>query len=42
VRNVLTKAYGTTNPINLVKATFQALSQVRAPETVASLRGVEL
>jgi small subunit ribosomal protein S5 len=42
VRNILTKAYGTTNPINLVKATFTALSQLRTPAHVASLRGVEL
>ncbi|MEZ5979825.1 MAG: 30S ribosomal protein S5 [Planctomycetota bacterium] len=42
VRNILTKAYGSTNPINLVKATFEALAQLRTPEQVASLRGVDL
>lgn len=42
IKNVLTKAYGSTNPINLVKATFHALSQLRTPEQVAQLRGVEL
>jgi small subunit ribosomal protein S5 len=42
VRNILTKSYGSTNPINLLKATFQALAQLRTPEDVAALRGVEL
>ncbi|QDU68823.1 30S ribosomal protein S5 [Planctomycetes bacterium Pla86] len=42
IRNVLTKAYGSTNPINLIKATFAAFSQLRTPEEVAALRGVEL
>ena len=42
VKNILTKAYGSTNPINLIKATFQALSQLRTPQQVAELRGVEI
>ena len=42
VKNILTKAYGSTNPINLIKATFHALSQLRTPEEVAGLRGVQL
>jgi len=42
IKNILSKAHGSTNPINLVKATFHALSQLRTPEEVASLRGVEL
>jgi small subunit ribosomal protein S5 len=42
VKNILTKAYGSTNPINLIKATFQALSQLRTPEQIAELRGVEI
>ena len=42
IRNLLTKAYGSTNPINLVKATLDALSRLRTHEEVASLRGVEL
>jgi small subunit ribosomal protein S5 len=41
IRNILTKAYGSTNPINLVKATFDALSQLRTNEQVQALRGVE-
>ena len=42
VKNILTKAYGSTNPVNLVKATFHALIQLRTNEQVAALRGVEL
>lgn len=42
VKNILTKAYGSTNPVNLVKATFHALSQLRTGEQVVALRGVDL
>jgi len=42
VKDILTKAYGSTNPINLIKATFDALAQLRLPSTVAELRGVTL
>ncbi len=42
IKNLLTKSYGSTNPINLVKATLAALAQLRTHEETASLRGVEL
>ncbi len=42
IRDILSKSYGSTNPVNLVKATMHALSQLRTPEMVAELRGVEL
>jgi small subunit ribosomal protein S5 len=42
IKNLLSKCYGSTNPINMVKATLAALSQLRTPESVAALRGVEL
>jgi small subunit ribosomal protein S5 len=42
VKDILTKAYGSTNPINLIKATFDALAQLRMPQSVAELRGVTL
>jgi small subunit ribosomal protein S5 len=42
IRNLLTKSLGSTNPINLVKATLAALAQLRTVEEVSSLRGVEL
>ena len=39
VQNVLTKSIGTTNPHNVVKATFDALKQLKNKESVATLRG---
>jgi small subunit ribosomal protein S5 len=42
VRNILTKVHGSTNPINLVKATIEGLMQLRTREEVARLRGVTL
>src|SRR5436309_7065311 len=42
VRNILTKTHGSTNPINLVKATIQGLLQLRTRDEVARLRGVTL
>ena len=42
VRNILTKVHGSSNPINLVKATIQGLLQLRTREDVARLRGVTL
>lgn len=39
ISNVLTKSLGTTNPHNVIKATFAALSQLRDREAVALLRG---
>ncbi|HHV53954.1 MAG TPA: 30S ribosomal protein S5 [Firmicutes bacterium] len=42
VRDILTKNLGSTNPINVVRATFTALRQLRTPEEVARLRGLEV
>lgn len=39
VHNVLAKCYGSTNPVNVVHATFKALVNMRSPETVARKRG---
>ncbi len=39
VQNVLAKCYGSTNPVNVVRATFQALNDMQSPETVAARRG---
>ena len=42
IRNILTKTHGSTNPINLVKATVQGLLQLRTKAEVERLRGVKL
>jgi small subunit ribosomal protein S5 len=42
VTNILTKVHGSTNPLNLVKATINGLQQLRTREEVASLRGVAI
>ena len=39
VQNVLAKCYGSTNPVNVVRATINALSAMESPETVALRRG---
>ena len=39
VQNVLAKCYGSTNPVNVVRATFNALKGIQSPETVAAKRG---
>ncbi len=42
VHNVLAKSKGSSNPHNVVKATFKALTTMRDAHTVARNRGVEL
>jgi small subunit ribosomal protein S5 len=39
VRNVLAKSYGSRNPINVVRATMNALSRMQSPEDIAAKRG---
>ena len=39
VRNVLAKSYGSRNPINLVRATINALISAKSPEHIAAKRG---
>ena len=39
VQNVLAKCYGSTNPVNVVRATINALSSMESPEEVALRRG---
>ncbi|SNR17058.1 MULTISPECIES: 30S ribosomal protein S5 [Tenacibaculum] len=42
VHDVLSKSQGSSNPHNVVKATFDALLQLRSAETVARQRGISL
>lgn len=39
VRDIRTKSYGTSNRINMVKATLEGLKQLRTVEQIAKLRG---
>ena len=39
IKDIRTKSFGTNNPINMVKATIEALKQVRSAEQVAKMRG---
>jgi len=39
VHNVLAKCYGSTNPVNVVRATINGLKAMKAPEEIAAKRG---
>ncbi len=39
VQNVLAKCYGSTNPVNVVQATFNALKNMKSPADIAAKRG---
>jgi small subunit ribosomal protein S5 len=39
VKNVLAKAVGSRNPINLVRATLRGLSEMHSPAKIAAKRG---
>ena len=42
ISDILTKSFGTNNPLNLVKATIGALQELRSRNEVERLRGVSL
>jgi len=42
VQNVLSKCYGSTNPINVVRATINALTEMNSPSKVAAKRGLSV
>ncbi|MBV9280965.1 MAG: 30S ribosomal protein S5 [Chloroflexi bacterium] len=39
IRDILSKNYGSNNPVNVVKAALKALEELRTPEVVAAGRG---
>jgi small subunit ribosomal protein S5 len=42
VHNVLAKCYGSTTPINVLRATFKGLQEMRSPESIAEKSGLML
>ncbi|PKK97368.1 MAG: 30S ribosomal protein S5 [Tenericutes bacterium HGW-Tenericutes-3] len=42
VNDILSKSLGSSTPINMVRATFAGLSELRTADTVAALRGVDV
>jgi small subunit ribosomal protein S5 len=42
IRDILTKVYGSTNPVNVVRATLEALRDLRSAEQVSARRGVQV
>ncbi len=42
IKNVLAKSLGSSNPHNVVKATFNALKELRDAKTIANIRGISM
>jgi len=42
IRDILSKVHGSTNPVNVTRATVEALKSLRSPEEVAAMRGVAI
>jgi len=40
IRDILTKVHGSTNPVNVVRATLEALRDVKSAEQISARRGV--
>ena len=42
IHNVLAKTYGSTNPVNVVRATIAGLAKINSPEQIADKRGLSV
>ncbi len=42
VQDVVTKSIGTANPYNMIRATFDGLSQIESPRLIAARRGIKI
>jgi small subunit ribosomal protein S5 len=42
IKNILTKSFGSSNPVTLVKATISALQDLRTKDDIKRLRGIDL
>ncbi|MFZ9034786.1 MAG: 30S ribosomal protein S5 [Francisellaceae bacterium] len=42
VHNVLAKTYGSTNPVNVVRATINGLAKIKSPDEIADKRGLSV
>lgn len=42
IRDILTKCFGSNNPVNVVKATFDGLAQLRTRKQTERMRGVSI
>ena len=42
VHDVLAKCYGSTNPVNVVRATINGLSAMQSPDDIAAKRGLSV
>jgi small subunit ribosomal protein S5 len=42
IRDILTKVYGSTNPVNVVRATLEALRDLKSAEQISARRGVRV
>jgi small subunit ribosomal protein S5 len=42
VRDILTKVHGSTNPVNVVRATLEALRDLKSAEQISARRGVQV
>ncbi len=42
IHDILSKSLGSTNPVNVVRATMKALNELRSAQTIGDTRGLEL